>query len=304
MATGKHGVVSTKEATSTRVAADLLSKTANPSVAGAPGAPGLIGEMADATNAATNLKTMLTNMSLSTGRPAVRKATTAEAEAFKRMGMKVGSKSYVAMSFDNCGWKRRETVDREARGGAPARKPGYYQTILIFFQEWTEPELRALGITGLSTEAKPFDEVFSTPSDFLPSDADYELLDATGNSFAQPASQWAPHIAEIMNNNATTDSEGEWEDEGELERKRAREVQVQHSAGQTALLLELAMSSEQGTGDEEQEQEEQEERAAMRRTVYEDNNVIHVPAIEGDLNSSNKVSASAYYAVGRYLYLS
>jgi hypothetical protein len=106
MATGKRmdgAPISTKEATSTRAGTDFLLKAANPRVAGAPGAPGLIGGQADATNAATNFKETLANLGVSTGRTAIRRATTVEAEAFERMGIRVGRKSYIALSFDNKG---------------------------------------------------------------------------------------------------------------------------------------------------------------------------------------------------------
>eukprot|EP01047_Picozoa_sp_COSAG01_P025153 COSAG01_NODE_1576_length_9855_cov_32.477962_16_plen_626_part_00 len=81
MATGKRmdgAPISTKEATSTRAGTDFLLKAANPRVAGAPGAPGLIGGQADATNAATNFKETLANLGVSTGRTAIRRATTVD----------------------------------------------------------------------------------------------------------------------------------------------------------------------------------------------------------------------------------
>jgi hypothetical protein len=150
--------------------------------------------------------------------------------------------------------------------------------------QWTEEELDELGITGLGQDAKPFDEVFRNVNDFLPSSSDYELLDNCANTYAQLASEWVGQIDEIMRED--DDAEVQSDDEQD----RAREVQVHHSAGQTALLLEIAQLDSEADG-ESDEEEQTRPTIHPRTTVYEDNNVIHIPAIEGDLNATDKVSA-------------
>lgn len=82
------------------------------------------------------------------------------------------------MAFDNCGFV-------EQREG----NVGYDQHVLVFIQEWTEDELREMGILDLDTQPSSVEDKFQDATAFLPDRRHYDLLQRVVSSYVSLALQ-------------------------------------------------------------------------------------------------------------------